>query len=389
LPTPKAFPAKGGGDEAGQRVAEREPSTSRLLFVSPAGELNLLNPQDLNPEIVAAGIASRVEYSSDGTRLACCSNDGSIRWYDLAERKGEVVSQPGGSRYTHFAISHDGRKVAYKERTTTAEGHIEYVVRVWRRGRERPTITGMGALNSLAWSPDGSRLAIGAGPRHGQDVLDRGVWIWDGGGPPRRVVPPFEPPGAGQHELMWSPDGEWIATATTRPSIGEWTGDLFRSDGSALKRSVLPGGAVKWLPGQLGLVVGHPGGEGTSASGIYQLEDGTVTPIGDQSQDTYVCVSPDGDRALVIPRSTSGQPSMVDVGTLEQTPWGQDIEVHEAVWSPNGTVAAEVWSGDIRLLHHELWLIDVATAEVLRTGIEVGTESGASLRWVDLPAAGP
>ncbi len=63
---------------------------------------------------------------------------------------------------------------------------------------------------ALAWSPDGSTLAVGEGPR---------VWLYDAGFKPLRAL---EGHGAAVRALAWSPDGSQLASAGLDNTVRLW-----------------------------------------------------------------------------------------------------------------------------------------------------------------------
>lgn len=93
-------------------------------------------------------------------------------------------------------------------------------------GAAAPTITGQYGvmvpwINSLAFSPDGKRLAAGTGRLpNGDPSVQNGVWVWDTGTNAQIAGIPFAAPVAG---VAFSPDGSIIAAATTDNAVHLWS----------------------------------------------------------------------------------------------------------------------------------------------------------------------
>ena len=105
-----------------------------------------------------------------------------------------------------------------------------------------PTTSGLeiqsqAAIGGLEISPDGSAIAVQAGPP-GETKLKRGIWLVPAplGGPPRKLVDW----GAG---LRWSADGSRILYMRPDPASGDAI-LVARSDGAEERVVVAPNGGV-------------------------------------------------------------------------------------------------------------------------------------------------
>jgi Tol biopolymer transport system component len=171
-----------------------------------------------------------VDISPDGDRIAHAGWDGTAEGaYRLAttDARGRLIASleleaaaieprfsPNGSRIL-FAGSADGtlHLVGADGSGLTSASYPEWFVR------------------SASWSPDGEQLAFAAVHR-GTDEF--GIWIADShGGAPRQVAS-LDGGQTERHGPAWSPDGEWIAYARRldRGSDGSFEVWVVRPDGS-------------------------------------------------------------------------------------------------------------------------------------------------------------
>jgi WD40 repeat protein len=97
-----------------------------------------------------------VAFSPDGTRIASASRDGTVKVWDTQTGQ-ELLTLKGHTGYvTSVAFSPDGKHIA--------SGSVDQTVKVWdaQTGQEVLTLKGhTGAVSSVAFSPDGRRIASG------------------------------------------------------------------------------------------------------------------------------------------------------------------------------------------------------------------------------------
>ncbi|WP_428265188.1 WD40 repeat domain-containing protein [Haliangium sp.] len=147
----------------------------------------------------------RVALSGDGGRALVADDGGQVTLWDV-DRGSAVRTWRGGTRgTTQVAISSDGRWYAAADR----DGSVQ----LWQPGRDAPLLrlSRAGAVHAIAFHPSSPWLA-GAG---------KGWSIWDlaaGGDVVRAVDSP-----AGLHSLAWSPDGSRLAAGSQRGRAVVWS----------------------------------------------------------------------------------------------------------------------------------------------------------------------
>ena len=212
--------------------------------------------EEMAPLEVQGG-ARRIAFSRDGTLLALgqsCKvgkNDVIIvrRW--RGDRQVSFLEGPGGG-VSALAFSVDG--------ATLAAGYSSGLVRLWdmATGQERATLEAHGQLSggitALAWSPDGTLLAIA-------DMSESTVRLWDAkSGQPRGTLPAKTDV---VNALAFSRDGNILAMAQSRnfalwdvpqarelatvpaPSSSLWAA-TFSADGRVLARGGMDGILRLW-----------------------------------------------------------------------------------------------------------------------------------------------
>ncbi|HEY6139633.1 MAG TPA: WD40 repeat domain-containing protein [Thermoanaerobaculia bacterium] len=152
-----------------------------------------------------------IAFSPDGKLLASGGNDALVRVWDV-ERGALLHTLRGHKRIVwNVAFSPDGR--------TLASGSYDFTIRLWDvpSGQQRKVITGhTETVVTLEYTPDG-RLVSGSD--------DKTARLWDANGNPLRV---FE--GSAEHvqALAVSPDGKWLITGGRDKSmLGELAQNFF------------------------------------------------------------------------------------------------------------------------------------------------------------------
>jgi serine/threonine protein kinase/Tol biopolymer transport system component len=162
--------------------------------------------------------AVQVAFSSTGELAyvrggALPAQDQAVVWVD---RKGDVQPLPlPVAEYLSPRLSPDGARVAFDSRGLNRS--------IWVHDLERGTTTAITQAGSPAypvWTPDGKRIAFGAGATGPRNLF----WISaDGSGAPERLATsPF-----GQWPASWSPDGRTLLFMTYSP---ETKNDIWALD---------------------------------------------------------------------------------------------------------------------------------------------------------------
>ncbi|MFG2246687.1 protein kinase [Spirillospora sp. NPDC048823] len=144
--------------------------TAGLVAILPAATRDILTREDSNaPQILNnhTGAVRSVAFSPDGKLLASCSNDETVRLWDVATRRSIARPLTGYTDTVNaVAFSPDGKLLAVGGNDTT--------VRLWDVATHIPVgrpLTGhTDSVHSLAFSPDGKILAV---------ADDDTVWLWD------------------------------------------------------------------------------------------------------------------------------------------------------------------------------------------------------------------
>jgi len=372
------------------------PCTVRLGYLEPHGvyylldylALDTLDPRPPVARPVVPDIAGWVAYSANSHRMAYLGRDDQVHLADLATGLRWVVGRADNPADPVFALSPDGAKVALIEKGN---------VRVWLANN--PTGSHLAAAKcpkppaSLAWSPDSKLVAMSTMAAVRDETNDGGIWLLQEGlSQPKRLVAPG-PRGEGcSRDLMWSPDGKWLAWA--RGYGDGWTGDLARADGSDLRRDAIGAGPREWLPDSRGLIVDIHVEAGAFRAGLYSLRMSKVIPFVSGVIRGH-CLSPDGSSVLVFPLGDAKGADMLDLGSGMGTPWGPKAVIEGAAWLADGRVPKDEYRfpwriacavRDPRTHDLRLWFVNRAASRTKETTLPLDPEFGPrSLRWIDLP----
>jgi serine/threonine protein kinase len=158
-----------------------------------------------------------------------------------AKADKEPPPVPGADTATRIAVlkGHRGWVTAVRftaDRNTLASGGVEGTVRLWSFTKDRPADQVLShphlrEVHSLAFSPDGKKLAAGSG------TLDGLVWLWDLSGEKAQESGVLQGHKAPVDALAFSPDGRLLASGGYDKTVRLW--DL--NSGQPRERATLKG----------------------------------------------------------------------------------------------------------------------------------------------------
>jgi WD40 repeat protein len=234
-PFPGGLGGRGPTEEAGRPPFALSPDGRALAVARLDGRVELIDAETLRRtasfEAFPGRAAVAIDYSADGRRLAVAGQGGGVGVWDAesGERLGALLSATRGPR---TANPRTVQALAFGQGDLLAAAEMGGAVRIWDLGRRellRPPLRLPASVLALAFSPDGSQLAVpfGADPNAPSMFPER--------------VPSAEGPngveildvGSGERVARLSPDGEVGSVA-------------FSPDGSLLAGGMFEGGALLW-----------------------------------------------------------------------------------------------------------------------------------------------
>jgi WD40 repeat protein len=279
------------------------------------------NPPTWSAQAAAFAIAS-VAASPDGQLLAIASATDSSNTAQLwADGSKLATLADSGGPVTCLAWSPDSLLLAGASHTGD--------VMLWNRGGQLVrTLHGTDPVFSLAWSPEGGVLATGAihfpaPTATGLAALPGVVRLWSRDGSLNRTLG-TESTGGKFLNLAWSPDGSMLAAGA-----GDY--NVWRADGTqvgVLRTGGTPAWAMVWSPDGRALAIGDE-------SGVLQIvtPDGTMQSVSSFEGDVNaVSYSPDGaslavghDSIVSVVKATDGRTGLWSVAAVAAyTIWSID-----------------------------------------------------------------
>jgi DNA-binding SARP family transcriptional activator/WD40 repeat protein len=243
--------------------------------------------------------ALAIEYAPTGETLAVAGGGGGVGVWDAGSggRVGPLLRAPRGAVANN---PHNVQAVAFGEGDRLAAAEVGGAVRVWDLGRRElagPPLRLPRFVLDLAFSPDGSRLAIpfGAGFAEGGD----GVEVRAVGSGERVARLPVD---GEVRSVTFSPDGSLLAGGQVDGAALLWATDGFQRVGAPLALREAAAIGVAFSPDGRTLATSH-------ADGAVVLWDvGSQQPIGSplavpgSTTDLYTTArfTPDGSRLFAV-----------------------------------------------------------------------------------------
>jgi WD40 repeat protein len=313
---------------------------------------------------------SSVAFTPDG-KIAVSAAE-SLRLWDVATGTQRKALIGGGSAVSAVAFSPDGKLMASADEASTApDGTARWAVRLWvtSSGRLLASLGGHPApVLAVAFSPDGKRLAAGAG---------NVVRLWDV--PGRKELRVLAGHGGTVTSVAFAPDGKTLASATGRP----------KGDGSARLWDVESGRELRRFPvGFLGTVAFAPDGKalavaaGDAAVRLYDPATGRELPqsAGRVVRAQCLACSPDGRLVAAV----GADIVLLDAATGRQVRHlgSPALGTYAAAFTPDGrTLATGGRDGVVRL-----W--EVATGKEVRS-LDRHKAGGTDKGWISGLAFAP
>ena len=154
-----------GHDPAGPAFA-LSPDGRALAVARLDGRVELIDAETLRRtggfEAFPGRAAAAIDYSADGRRLAVAGEGGGVGVWDVesGERLGALLRAPRGPRAD---TPRTVQALAFGQGDLLAAAEVGGAVRIWDVGRRellRPPLRLPPSVHGLAFSPDGSQLAI-------------------------------------------------------------------------------------------------------------------------------------------------------------------------------------------------------------------------------------
>ncbi len=294
----------------------------------------------------------RIVWSPNSSYLAVAKGLSGGTAFDIYSKEGRRVTGPCSvSRYHLSSLiwSPDSKRICVAASDLTVKW-FDINGKLGPAYKLPVVVTGGGwNHNPVAWTPDGTSLALGC--------LDGTVRVLAATGMQQRLLQ--SPVGNMVHgpPVKWSPDGRWLAvgegSADSKLAVQLWGSDGVKGPSLATKERAFIATTLAWSPDSRWLARGDAGGR----IRIWEV-DGTRGPVlaAHESMVSGLAWSPSGDRLA----SVSGNDKFLRFWQPDGTPGLSkelDNPAHAVAWSPDGQQIATLNVNNIQIWQSELKLV--------------------------------
>ena len=302
-PFPTGYRYEGRGEMDVAPPFALSPDGRALAVARLDGRVELIDAETLRRtggfEAFPGRAAVAIDYSADGRRLAVAGQGGGVGVWDVesAEQLGTLLRAPRGPRSVNPRTVH---ALAFGKGDLLAAAEAGGAVRIWDVGRRellRPPLRLPPSVLGLAFSPNGSQLAIPFGAL--SDEGPNGVEILDVASGER--VARLSPDGE-LRSVAFSPDGGLLAGGKVDGGALLWAADGWRRVGGPLALANASTLEVEFSPDGHRLATSHSVGSAALWDVASQEPIGPPLPSADWGSETWVTArfTPDGARLFVV-----------------------------------------------------------------------------------------